>query len=217
MENVNVWSKECPRCGNIQNYKNEAQLKKGIKNKTSCSVCCSKNRRIDLTGKKYGRLSVISYAGNSKWKCLCECGNTTDVRVQHLISNGTKSCGCHIHDQRPQIQTTKPFEWILKELIRRANKKGYEVKITYEEMLSYTKIKCCHYCGDEIKWYERKRGCKSARYNLDRKDNALGYTKENCVVCCKECNYTKSNYFTYNEMLKIGEIIGEVKRNRKSN
>ena len=34
---------------------------------------------------------------------------------------------------------------------------------------------------------------------MDRKDNALGYTKDNCVVCCKSCNFGKADRYTYAE------------------
>jgi hypothetical protein len=33
----------------------------------------------DLTGKKFGRWTVLSYAGKASWNCLCECGNARDV------------------------------------------------------------------------------------------------------------------------------------------
>ena len=56
-------------------------------------------KRIDLTGKKFGRLTVISFAGTDKngkalWHCQCECGNKTIVRLDRLRSGETKSCGC---------------------------------------------------------------------------------------------------------------------------
>ena len=31
-------------------------------------------RLIDLTGKRFGRLVVLAYAGDKKWSCLCACG-----------------------------------------------------------------------------------------------------------------------------------------------
>lgn len=37
---------------------------------------------------------------------------------------------------------------------------------------------CCDYCGN-------KSG------GIDRKDSDAGYTLDNCVACCKECNYQK--------------------------
>lgn len=58
-------------------------------------------RYIDLTGKVFGRLTVISKApateGNrgARWNCVCECGNTTVSRSDGLNNGRTKSCGCH--------------------------------------------------------------------------------------------------------------------------
>ena len=58
---------------------------------------------IDLTGNKYGKLTVISrgddYVSPSgkryvSWKCLCECGNTVNVRASRLKNATTRSCGC---------------------------------------------------------------------------------------------------------------------------
>ena len=77
--------------------------------------------------------------------------------------------------------------------ILRSKARGYEVLLTYEEFLEFTKTLRCHYCFAEIDW------TKDQRYNLDRRNNDIGYTKENCVVCCPRCNYGKSNLFTYDE------------------
>lgn len=54
---------------------------------------------IDLTGQRFGRLTVIERAHNTKdgrpkWNCLCDCGNLTVVRGKELRSGGTSSCGC---------------------------------------------------------------------------------------------------------------------------
>lgn len=53
----------------------------------------------DITGKKYGRLTVVSYAGLTKdkkaqWNCVCECGNEKTVRAAGLKSGDVRSCGC---------------------------------------------------------------------------------------------------------------------------
>ena len=54
--------------------------------------------RIDLTGQKFGRLTVVGYShtknGNSYWHCVCECGNVTIVYGRDLKNGNTKSCGC---------------------------------------------------------------------------------------------------------------------------
>ena len=54
---------------------------------------------IDLTGQKFGRLTVIRRAGRDKlgkylWLCKCECGKETVVRGYTLKNGSTKSCGC---------------------------------------------------------------------------------------------------------------------------
>jgi len=53
----------------------------------------------DLTGMKFGRLTVIERAENDKhgrarWLCLCDCGNKKVIRGMHLTSGHTVSCGC---------------------------------------------------------------------------------------------------------------------------
>lgn len=56
-------------------------------------------RKLDLTGRVYGRLTVLEDVGRDKhehviWSCLCECGNLTNVLSDSLIRGTTKSCGC---------------------------------------------------------------------------------------------------------------------------
>ena len=54
---------------------------------------------IDLTGKKFGRLTVIKRVANkgkrARWLCKCECGKTIEVQGTNLKSGNTKSCGCY--------------------------------------------------------------------------------------------------------------------------
>lgn len=53
----------------------------------------------DLTGQRFGRLTVVGDSGNRKggqvcWICKCDCGNTTEVRTGNLKSGNTAGCGC---------------------------------------------------------------------------------------------------------------------------
>lgn len=72
------------------------------------------SRKIDLTGQKFGRLTVIAEAGKSKrgrilWHCVCECGNERIVVGENLRSGGTKSCGCF---QREQASKCKKIDLV---------------------------------------------------------------------------------------------------------
>lgn len=57
------------------------------------------SNKLDLTGQKFGRLTVIAKAkekvkGGTGWTCLCDCGNQIIVVTRLLRSGNTKSCGC---------------------------------------------------------------------------------------------------------------------------
>ena len=51
-------------------------------------------KRIDLTGRVYGKWKVLQYAGKGKWLCECECGTIREVSGGNLRTGVTKSCGC---------------------------------------------------------------------------------------------------------------------------
>jgi hypothetical protein len=54
--------------------------------------------KIDLTGQKYGHLTVIQYDqqkyGKIYWVCLCQCGKSSSVCTGNLRSGAVRSCGC---------------------------------------------------------------------------------------------------------------------------
>ena len=61
-------------------------------------------RLIDLTGMRFGRLTVLRREGTWKdlsgfsscptWLCRCDCGEETVVIGRNLKSGMTRSCGC---------------------------------------------------------------------------------------------------------------------------
>jgi len=69
--------------------------------KTKSCGCAKKGiNKKNLLGKKFGRLTVINEEDNrgiyTRWRCRCDCGNTTVVDTLNLNSGHTKSCGCLI-------------------------------------------------------------------------------------------------------------------------
>lgn len=69
------------------------------------------NYDIDLVGKKFGRLLVISQSdsrkGNRYWKCSCNCGNTCYVKTSSLLRGVTRSCGCLAKELRTAREKAK--------------------------------------------------------------------------------------------------------------
>ncbi len=58
---------------------------------------------IDLTGKKFGRLTVLHRSGsdrhgNALWSCRCACGQERVFNGLLLRRGDTRSCGCFMRD-----------------------------------------------------------------------------------------------------------------------
>ena len=55
-------------------------------------------KRLDLTGQRFGKITVLRPAENigtkTAWVCRCDCGREIIVKTYHLRDNHTKSCGC---------------------------------------------------------------------------------------------------------------------------
>lgn len=85
-------------CGNIT-YATSYNIKCGHKKSCGCLQKESLAKfRKDLTGKKFGRLTVVKYlrTTNTKpiWLCKCDCGKEIEVAAESLYTGNTKSCGC---------------------------------------------------------------------------------------------------------------------------
>lgn len=92
-----AWYCRCD-CGKITKV-STTSLKKGFVK--SCG--CASNHNVDLTGKRFGRLTVVkklpSQNNRSVWLCKCDCGNETEAKLRDLMRGDTKSCGCFKSDK----------------------------------------------------------------------------------------------------------------------
>jgi 5-methylcytosine-specific restriction endonuclease McrA len=107
----------------------------------------------------------------------------------------------------------EPYRWLYNSLVKFAKTYGKSMSLSFEDFLTFTKVCECHYCGSTIEWqpYSRCGKAKSSRaYYLDRKDNASGYSLDNCVVCCSLCNAIKSNKLSYQEMRILGGVVKQI-------
>ena len=156
-------------------------------------------KTIDLTGLRFGKWIVVgkgerpttaSPSKPSYWRCKCDCGNTGLVPSHNLKSKKSASCGC-----TNKLESYKALYNFLCRMSVIGNK---TCDLTFQEFLKFTSITKCHYCNTPIQWTEHNLS-GGGSYQLDRKNNLLGYNKDNCVVCCLRCNYAKGSRYTYDE------------------
>jgi len=101
---------------------------------------------------------------------------------------------CMICNNR-SIRQKRPYEWLFNRVISSDIRAGRKTLLTYEQFLDFTKTDACYYCNNKIIWlaYSVHNRRHSISYNLDRLDSSLGYSKDNCVVCCIICNIMKND------------------------
>lgn len=99
----------------------------------------------------------------------------------------------------------KPFERTYNNAKLRTDKRTKNIQwlLSYDDFVALCRIENCHYCNKFLNRAEYKSSGGSVSILLDRKDSSGHYTLENCVPCCAECNFTKHEKISYDEMVLI--------------
>lgn len=152
--------------------------------------------------------------------CQCSCGKTQQVQKQNLRSGATKRCyDCRLKNLSPPAPRRIPdgqvnINGCFGGYERGAARRGIPFLLTLEEFLDFSQ-KFCHYCGEPpSNIYDLKnpktgqsRGGKAFIYNgLDRVDNRVGYSVDNCVSCCAMCNKAKGSLSYYDFLALVGRV-----------
>lgn len=171
------------------------------------------NRRMDLIGKVFGKLTIIDVGPflpnqqrRSMWLCKCDCGNEVNLKETQILQ-GTVSCGClrgqHVKAHLPEIthlrdRWGKSLVWRYYQYKKGAESRNYSWNL--DEILFDSLIQeNCFYCGctpknvtSVSKRDKNPRRANPRKYNgIDRVDNSRGYEPDNVVACCSDCNRAK--------------------------
>lgn len=160
--------------------------------------------RIELTGQKFNRLTVIeqgAHIGSKiRWVCLCDCGNYILVTTDKLRSGRQKSCGCYRRENITKIKTKHglvqhPLYWILASMIQRCenpNNKDYH-------LYGARGITICDEWRKDIpafiKWGEESGWLPGL--TIERLDVNQGYSPKNCtwITMGEQSRNTRRNIF----------------------
>lgn len=165
---------------------------------------------IDLSGRRFGKLSVIHRASNRAkivfWLCLCDCGNSSIVSRSCLTSGNTKSCGCYRRDwaeanvvqhghNRKHRRSTEYGTWIaMRQRCLDKNNKSFK-------NYGGRGIKVCSEWANDFKNFFRDMGPRPKGMTLERKDSNGPYSLENCVWASwksQQRNRTNNHLITLN-------------------
>ena len=181
---------------------------------------------IDLTGKRFGRLTVIKRIDNNKFNqirylCQCDCGNKTIVIGCNLKSGHTQSCGCIMkgscakrafkmgkkygyisgiknrkYPNLPYNKTQLRLNRIWLNIIKRCNDKS-------NKNYGGKGIKICNEWLNNFENFYNWAIANGYQDNLtiDRIDNNKGYSPDNCRWATKKeqaRNMTTNRLITHN-------------------
>jgi len=177
-------------------------------------------KRLNLVGKRFGRLTIIKYShshiqpSNQKraiWLAKCDCGKKHFVSTSSLISGHVVSCGCYGKEIRKKGLHKKErgvanLNYKYLSYRARSKKHGIPFEISKKEFKEIIDQNC-YYCGGKPEMPHTHRSYNGLYISngIDRINSQKGYIKGNVVPCCKLCNTMKSN-------LSEEEFINHIKK-----
>ncbi len=203
----NVWKRNCPKCGKPLFYKTLSILNRFIKLNKDCKECAHKghhSEKENYVGKRLGILTILRQFKGKKNRtyveCLCDCGNKSTMLLTYVKGNGLVGCKkCQatragIKHTNSKQKGEASFNSLYHVYIGNAKSRSLEFSLSKEDLKKLFGGNC-FYCGRKPTQIRQVSGSHTRfEYNgVDRKDNNVGYTINNCVSCCKKCNEAKTD------------------------
>ncbi len=161
-------------------------------------------RLLDLTNKKFGKLTVMNREANHKkrtyWKCKCDCGNYKIVEAGHLRYGRTVSCGCEQYQHGKDNISWKGHGEIPKSLYNRINsnakRRGISMELSLKDLweLFIKQNRKCSLSDLPLDFTYGRNQKHKGTASLDRIDSTKGYVKGNVQWVHKDVNWMKQDY-----------------------
>lgn len=144
--------------------------------------------RQNVIGLKFNRLTVIGLVRNTDksgprfdWECRCDCGSVVTRRARNVRTGHTSSCGCFSRERignmrrRHGMSDTDIYR-IWQGMIQRCENKRSRAYVKY----GACGITVCDRWRTWENFYSDMGDRPSPSHSIDRINNDLGYSPENC-------------------------------------
>lgn len=164
-------------------------------------------KAIDIIGKKFGRLTVISFSHSNGYRkyylCKCECGKEKIIYKGNLLAGRTLSCGCLQKEQAKKYNTLPDDRGRLHKILRLMIIRCEDTTSNRYRRYGARGITVCEQWKNDPESF-----CEwalshgySPGLTIDRIDNNKGYSPDNCRWATpyeQSRNTSKNVYITYN-------------------
>lgn len=204
------WKCLC-ECGNIT-YKTTGHL-------NANAVSCGCIQKQDLTGKRFGKLTVLCKSDNQRrkatmWRCQCDCGNICEKPTGELNSGFATSCGCSW--RQPAVQEAQKYGRLT------------AIHATEQRRGKSVVWECLCDCGNTVLARAtmlasgHTTSCGCVKRELDEQKDfkkILTYTDDTCIEFAKDIGKPRSNTSSdtgvRGVILKDGKYQAQIKFRKK--